>query len=178
MRNTTEVASGKLIAVRWRSVSYTAVAFYDIHRRKGVVLFFCCVSDITRDLTKSFEIINYLLIIMYQWLKSIAQARNVFYWTRRLVNCIRLNYSLYNTSFMKFNINCTLYNWIYLKCNNEVLLMYVKCLYSIRNKVECRLLLSHDNAVMSIKRLINLFNINVNIIFTNKSITYCSRIFN
>jgi hypothetical protein len=54
MRNTVDVAAGKLIAARLQSISGVSainllVAFYDIHERKGEVLFFCSVPDTTRD---------------------------------------------------------------------------------------------------------------------------------
>jgi hypothetical protein len=55
MRNTTDVTGGKPIAVRTQSISDVGavnplVAFYDIHGRKGGVLFFYFVPDNTRDL--------------------------------------------------------------------------------------------------------------------------------
>jgi hypothetical protein len=51
------MTGGKPIAVLLRSISgvsaiNTLVAFYDIHGRKGKVLFFCSVPDTTRDQTK------------------------------------------------------------------------------------------------------------------------------
>jgi hypothetical protein len=54
MRTTADVTGGKPIAVRLQSISgvsaiYYLVAFYDIHGRKGEVLFFCSVPDTTRD---------------------------------------------------------------------------------------------------------------------------------
>jgi hypothetical protein len=55
MRNTGDVTGGKPIVVRSQSISDVSavnplVAFYDIHGRKGEVLFFCSVPDTTRDL--------------------------------------------------------------------------------------------------------------------------------
>jgi anti-anti-sigma regulatory factor len=56
MRNTTDMTGGKPIAVQLQSISgwsavYPLVAFYDIHGRKGAVLFFCSVSVTIRDIT-------------------------------------------------------------------------------------------------------------------------------
>jgi hypothetical protein len=53
-RNTTAVAGGKPIDVRLQSISSVSavnplVAFYDIHGRKGVGLFYSFVRYITRD---------------------------------------------------------------------------------------------------------------------------------
>jgi hypothetical protein len=55
MRNTTHVAGGKPIAVRLQFISDVSavnplVAFYDIHGRKGEVLFFRSVPDATLDI--------------------------------------------------------------------------------------------------------------------------------
>jgi hypothetical protein len=54
MRNTADVKGGKPIAISAQSISNVSavnplVAFYDIHGRKGEVLFFCSVPDTTRD---------------------------------------------------------------------------------------------------------------------------------
>jgi hypothetical protein len=54
MRNTADVTGGKLFSVRVQSISgVTAInlkdAIYDIHGRKGEVLFFCYVPDTTRE---------------------------------------------------------------------------------------------------------------------------------
>jgi hypothetical protein len=54
MRNTADVTGGKPIAVLLQSISGLSainplVAFYDIHGGKREVLFFCFVTDITRD---------------------------------------------------------------------------------------------------------------------------------
>jgi hypothetical protein len=54
IRNTADVTDGKPITVWLQSISGGSaanplVAFYDIHGRKGEVLFFCSVSDTTRD---------------------------------------------------------------------------------------------------------------------------------
>jgi hypothetical protein len=54
MRNTTDVTSGKPIAVLLQSISGVSainplVAFYDIHGGKREVLFFYLVPDTTRD---------------------------------------------------------------------------------------------------------------------------------
>jgi hypothetical protein len=55
MSNNADVTSSKLIAVKSQSISGVSavnplVAFYDNHGRKREVLFFCFVSDPTRDL--------------------------------------------------------------------------------------------------------------------------------
>jgi hypothetical protein len=54
MRNTPHVTGGKPIAVLLQSISGVSainplIAFYDIHGRKGEILFFCSVPDTTRD---------------------------------------------------------------------------------------------------------------------------------
>jgi hypothetical protein len=52
MRNTAVVTGSKPIAVWLQSISgvnATLVTFYDIHERKGEVLFFCSVTDPTWD---------------------------------------------------------------------------------------------------------------------------------
>jgi hypothetical protein len=54
MRNTADVIGGKSIAICLQSISGVSainalVAFYDIRERKGEVLFFYFVPDITRD---------------------------------------------------------------------------------------------------------------------------------
>jgi hypothetical protein len=54
MRNTADVTGGKPIAVWSQSIPGVSavnplVAFYDIHGRKGEVLFFYFVPDNTRD---------------------------------------------------------------------------------------------------------------------------------
>jgi hypothetical protein len=59
MRNTADVTGGKPIAVFLQSISGVSainplVAFYDIHAGKREVLFFCFVSDTTRDLHGTF----------------------------------------------------------------------------------------------------------------------------
>jgi hypothetical protein len=51
--NTADVTGGKPIAVLLQSISDVSfvnplVAFYNIHGRKGKVLFFCSVQDTTR----------------------------------------------------------------------------------------------------------------------------------
>jgi hypothetical protein len=53
-RNTADMTGGKPIAVCLQSISGVSavnplVAFYDIHGRKGEVLFFCTVLDNNRD---------------------------------------------------------------------------------------------------------------------------------
>jgi hypothetical protein len=57
MRNTTDVTSGKPIAVLLQSISGVSainplVAFYDIHRGKREQLFFYFVPDTTGDIIK------------------------------------------------------------------------------------------------------------------------------
>jgi hypothetical protein len=57
MRNTADVAGGKVIAVQSQFISDVSavnplVAFYDIHVRKEEVLFFFSVPDITRDVIR------------------------------------------------------------------------------------------------------------------------------
>jgi hypothetical protein len=51
--STADVTDGKplrrLIAVHLRGAVSHLVAFYDIHGRKGEVLFFCSVPDTTRE---------------------------------------------------------------------------------------------------------------------------------
>jgi hypothetical protein len=54
MRNTADVIGGKRVAALSQFISDVStvnplVAFYDIHGRKGEVLFFCSVPDPTRD---------------------------------------------------------------------------------------------------------------------------------
>jgi hypothetical protein len=54
MWNTTDMTGGKPIAVWSQSISGVSAInplfnFYDIHRRKGEVLFFCSVPDTTRN---------------------------------------------------------------------------------------------------------------------------------
>jgi hypothetical protein len=54
MRNTADVTGGKPIAVLFKYISGVSainplVAYYDIYRGKGEVLFFYFVPDITRD---------------------------------------------------------------------------------------------------------------------------------
>jgi hypothetical protein len=54
MRNAADMTSGNPIAVCSQSISGVSVinplvAFYDIHRRNGEVLFYCSVPDPTRD---------------------------------------------------------------------------------------------------------------------------------
>jgi hypothetical protein len=56
MKNTTDVTSGKPIAVLLQSISGVSdinplVAFYDIHGGKRQVLFFYFITDTTRDNT-------------------------------------------------------------------------------------------------------------------------------
>jgi hypothetical protein len=54
-KNTVEVTGGKPVAIQLQSISGVLtpvnhlVAFYDIRGRKGEVLFFCSISDTTRD---------------------------------------------------------------------------------------------------------------------------------
>jgi hypothetical protein len=53
-RSTAELTGGKPIAVRSQYISdvcavNSLVAFYDVHGRKGEVLFFCSVPDTTRE---------------------------------------------------------------------------------------------------------------------------------
>jgi hypothetical protein len=55
MRNTADITGGKPIAVCSQSISVVRainplVAFYDIHGRKGEVLFFCSIPDTARDI--------------------------------------------------------------------------------------------------------------------------------
>jgi hypothetical protein len=57
MRNTADVTGSNPIAVFSQSIAGVStvnplVAFYDIHERKGGVLFFYFVSDTTRDYTR------------------------------------------------------------------------------------------------------------------------------
>jgi hypothetical protein len=54
VRNTADFKGGKLIAARSQSVSGISavnplVAFYEIHGRKGQVVFFCFAPDTIRD---------------------------------------------------------------------------------------------------------------------------------
>jgi hypothetical protein len=60
MKNTADVTGGKSIAVLLQSISGVSainplVAFYDIHGRKGEVLFFYFVPDTTRDYETTHE---------------------------------------------------------------------------------------------------------------------------
>jgi hypothetical protein len=70
MRNAADVTGGKPIAVLLQSISGVSainplVAFYDIHGRKGEVLFFCSVSDTTRDSRTPHDTIKLSLYIMF-----------------------------------------------------------------------------------------------------------------
>jgi hypothetical protein len=61
MRNTAGVTSGKPIAVSSQfilgvSAGYSFAAFYDIHRSKGEVLFFCSVPDLHEN---KINVLNY-----------------------------------------------------------------------------------------------------------------------
>jgi hypothetical protein len=67
MRNTSDVTGNKPIAVFLQCISDVSainplVAFYDIHGRKSEVLFFCFVSDTTRD-----YLFIIIIIIIGQW---------------------------------------------------------------------------------------------------------------
>jgi hypothetical protein len=54
MRNSVEMTDGKPIAVSLQSTSVNLLdAFYDIQGGKGEVLFYCSVSDTTRDKEKT-----------------------------------------------------------------------------------------------------------------------------
>jgi hypothetical protein len=64
MRNTADVTGGKPMAVSLQSISggdavKLLFALYDIHGRKGKVLFFCSVPDNTRDIDREIEIVKY-----------------------------------------------------------------------------------------------------------------------
>jgi hypothetical protein len=66
MRNIADVIGGKPIAVLLQSISDGSainplVAFYDIHRRKGEVLFFYFVPDTTRDISIFIQPVNHFL---------------------------------------------------------------------------------------------------------------------
>jgi hypothetical protein len=69
MRNTSDVTSGKPIAVLLQSISGVSalnplVAFYDIHGGKREVLFFYFVPDTTRELP---YIMSAVLLIAMFW---------------------------------------------------------------------------------------------------------------
>jgi hypothetical protein len=62
MRYTADVTGGKPIGVLLQSMSGGSainplVAFYDIHGRKKEVLFFCSVTDTTRDYNDDFSLL-------------------------------------------------------------------------------------------------------------------------
>jgi hypothetical protein len=76
MRNTADVTGGKPIAVLLQSISGVSainplVAFYDIHGRKGEVLFLSSVPDTTRV---RFTIIDLATI----WTKLISSKYRCF----------------------------------------------------------------------------------------------------
>jgi hypothetical protein len=74
-RNTADVTGGKPIAILSQSVSGVSainplVAFYDIHEKRGEVLFFCSVPDTTRD-------IEYLFIYSFVRENTISRTNYV-----------------------------------------------------------------------------------------------------
>jgi hypothetical protein len=102
MRNTTDMPGGKPIAVCSYSISGVSainplVAFYDIHGRKGEVLFFCSIPNTTRGYNNK---VNVLLQQSQKWY-------NLFIYPGKRRNILEFTLTAYQESLG--NTSCRIF---------------------------------------------------------------------
>jgi hypothetical protein len=100
MRNTQDVTGGKPISVWLQSISggdvvNPLVAFYDIHGRKGEVLFLFSVPDTTRDCYDGIiGTINIIVFEIFIYIKYHLEQKCALLYSRKrlLINCTKKGY--------------------------------------------------------------------------------------